>query len=54
MVKLDLYRLACDFIADSIDVFDLKVPKGTYSIFSLISAIFGFKKFYKSKELKEK
>ncbi|SGZ40611.1 uncharacterized protein HGUI_02811 [Hanseniaspora guilliermondii] len=54
LVKLDLYRLVCDFVADSIDVFDLKVPKGTYSIFSLMSAVFGFKKFYKNNELKGK
>ncbi|KAF0269598.1 hypothetical protein FOG48_01512 [Hanseniaspora uvarum] len=53
LVKLDLYRLVCDFVADSIDVFDLKVPKGTYSVFSLMSAVFGFKKFYKDNELKK-
>lgn len=53
LVKLDLYRLTCDFFADSIDVFDLNVPKGTYSIISLASAVFGFKKFYKVHEIKK-
>ncbi|XBW36477.1 hypothetical protein QEN19_002055 [Hanseniaspora menglaensis] len=46
LIKLDLYRLGCDFAADSIDVFNLNVPKGTYAFFSFISGIIGFKMFW--------
>ncbi|OBA27158.1 hypothetical protein HANVADRAFT_6447 [Hanseniaspora valbyensis NRRL Y-1626] len=53
LVKLDLYRLGCDFAADSIDVFNLRVPKGSYAFFSFISGILGFKKLWLSNKYEQ-
>lgn len=54
LVKLDLYRLSCDFLADSIDVFNLRVPKGSYALFSFASGIIGFRKLWLSSKYEKK
>lgn len=54
LVKLDLFRLSCDFLADSIDVFNLTVPRGSYALFSFASGIIGFRKLWLSSKYEKK
>lgn len=55
-IHLDISRLMCDFIANTTDVFNMKVPTGTYAIFSLGSGLSGLIKLWKStrRELQDK
>ncbi|EDO18596.1 hypothetical protein Kpol_1048p26 [Vanderwaltozyma polyspora DSM 70294] len=46
IVNLDLVRLSFDLMANTTDVFNMKVPTGTYSILSLCSGITGFIKIW--------
>ncbi|KAH3902258.1 uncharacterized protein SCODWIG_02043 [Saccharomycodes ludwigii] len=48
LCKCDLIRLSFDFMADTTDVFDWKVPMGTYAILSLCSGVSGFIKLWLS------
>ena len=52
LVKLDLFRLFWDFLADTTDVFDMKTPPGTYAVLSLCSGITGFVKLWISEKRK--
>lgn len=55
-IHLDLSRLTCDLVANTTDVFNMKVPTGTYAVFSLASGLSGLIKLWRStkKELQDK
>lgn len=50
MIKLDLFKLCCDFICDSVDVFDLKIHRALYLTSGLLSGVSGFSKVWATTE----
>ena len=46
MIYLDIIRLSCDLIANTTDVLNMRVPRGTYAVFSLGSGLSGLMKLW--------